>query len=59
MAMHNGHKVWTEFQCSLSRDYGLPTRTLEDWSANRRTPPAWQLPLVAYAVLSDYLAARR
>ncbi len=41
---------------SLSRDYGLPTRTLEDWSANRRTPPAWQLPLVAYAVLSDHLS---
>lgn len=41
---------------SLSRDYGLPTRTLEAWSANDRTPPAWQLPLIAYAALSDHLA---
>lgn len=40
---------------SLSRDYGLPTRTLEAWAANDRTPPAWQLPLIAYAVLSDHL----
>lgn len=40
---------------SLSRDYGLPTRTLEDWAAGRRTPPTWQLPLIAYAVLSDSL----
>lgn len=37
----------------ISIRYGLPQRTLEDWAAGRRNPPAWQLPLIAYAVLSD------
>lgn len=39
---------------SIAIQYGLPTRTLENWSEGRRTPPEWQLPLIAYAVLSDY-----
>ena len=33
--------------------YGLPLRTVQDWAAGVRNPPAWQLPLIAYAVLSD------
>lgn len=33
--------------------YGLPTRTVENWASGDRTPPGWQLPLIAYAVLSD------
>lgn len=33
--------------------YGLPTRTVENWASSERTPPTWQLPLIAYAVLSD------
>lgn len=37
----------------IAIQYGLPQRTLEDWAAGRRNPPAWQLPLIAYAVLSD------
>lgn len=37
----------------IALQYGLPTRTVEDWAARRRTPPEWQLPLIAYTVLSD------
>lgn len=35
--------------------YKLPTRTVENWAAGERTPPEWQLPLIGYAVLSDYI----
>lgn len=38
----------------LAMTYGLPYRTVQDWSAGARKPPEWQLPLIAYAVLSDY-----
>lgn len=41
---------------SFNRDYGIPVRTLEDWSANVRANAAYLLPIIAYAVLSDYLA---
>lgn len=37
----------------IAMRYGLPTRTVEDWAAGRRKPPEWQIPLIAYAVLSD------
>lgn len=37
----------------LAIRYGLPYRTVQDWGAGLRNPPAWQLPLIAYAVLSD------
>lgn len=40
---------------SIAVDYGLPTRTVESWAMGERTPPTWQLPLIAYAVLSDCL----
>lgn len=40
----------------LAMEYGLPTRTVENWAAGVRNPPEWQLPLIAYAALSDYLA---
>lgn len=40
----------------ISLRYGLPTRTVENWASGDRTPSEWQLPLIAYAVLSDYLA---
>ena len=36
--------------------YGLPTRTVENWARGQTEPPVWQLPLIAYAVISDYLA---
>lgn len=39
----------------LAMNYGLPLRTVQDWAAGVRNPPAWQLPLIAYAVLSDYM----
>ena len=41
----------------IALQYGLPTRTVENWSSGDRTPPAWQLPLIAYAVISDYMTA--
>lgn len=37
----------------LAMTYGIPLRTVQDWAAGVRNPPAWQLPLIAYAVLSD------
>ena len=33
----------------------IPVRTVEDWSSGVRNPSPWQLPLIAYAVLSDYM----
>lgn len=41
----------------LAMIYGLPTRTVENWAAEVRRPPEWQLPLIAYAALSDHLDA--
>lgn len=41
----------------LAMTYGLPYRTVQDWAAGVRNPPEWQLPLIAYAALSDYLDA--
>ena len=32
---------------------GIPARTVEQWSAGVRNPPEWQMPLIAYAVLTD------
>lgn len=40
----------------LAMTYGLPYRTVQDWSAGVRKPPEWQMPLIAYAALSDYLS---
>ena len=37
----------------IALQYGLPIRTVENWASGDRTPPEWQLPLIAYAVLSD------
>lgn len=33
----------------------IPVRTVEDWSSGVRNPSPWQLPLIAYAVLSAYI----
>lgn len=35
--------------------YGIPQRTLENWSSGSRRSSDWQLELIAYAVLSDYV----
>lgn len=40
----------------LAMSCGLPYRTVQDWAAGARKPPEWQLPLIAYAVMSDYLS---
>lgn len=40
----------------MAMTYGLPTRTVENWASGDRTPPEWQLPLIAYAVISDKAA---
>jgi DNA-binding transcriptional regulator YiaG len=37
----------------IALQYGIPTRTVENWASGDRTPPEWQLPLIAYAVMSD------
>lgn len=39
----------------IAIQYHLPTRTIENWAAGIRNPPEWQLPLIAYAVMSDYM----
>lgn len=33
----------------------LPVRTVENWASEVRKPPRWQLPLISYAVLSEYM----
>lgn len=65
MIWHMGHTGLTIRSISATCDisarqialqYGLPTRTVENWASGTRTPPEWQLPLIAYAVLSDYMS---
>lgn len=33
--------------------YGIPVRTLENWSSGVNRPSEWLLPLIAYAVIAD------
>lgn len=40
---------------AVSDDYKIPYKTLQGWKAAKRTPPEWQLPLLAYAVFSDLM----
>lgn len=37
----------------FSRRYGIPIRTLEDWEANRRTPPEYVISLLERVVKED------
>lgn len=39
----------------LSMSFGIPTRTLENWASGASRPPQWQLPLIAYAALFDFM----
>lgn len=39
---------------SLAQELGISRRTIGDWSTGLRTPPAWQLPLIAYAAINLY-----
>lgn len=41
---------------SIAICYGIPIRTVENWSCRTNTPPSWALPFIAYVVLSDYMA---
>lgn len=34
---------------------GMPRRTVGNWSAGTAAPPAWLLPLIAYAAASIYI----
>ena len=40
----------TEFGKRLG---GIPLRTIQNWEAEVRTPPAWALELIAYRVGND------
>lgn len=59
---HNGLTIKSIAQAcdisvlSLARDLDISRRTVGDWSTGDRTPPEWQLPLIAYAVLSDHMS---
>lgn len=37
----------------IAIEFGLPIRTVENWASGTTTPPVWQLPLIAYATLSN------
>lgn len=39
----------------LAMRYNIPTRSVENWAAETSSMPAWQLPVLAYAVVSDYI----
>ena len=47
-------KAYGLSQAELSRKYGIPIRTVEDWHAGRRTPPAYVVNM-----LSDLLDYER
>lgn len=32
---------------------GIPVRTLQDWEAEKRNPPAWVVELISYKVQND------
>jgi len=40
-------------RAELSREYGIPIRTLENWDAGVADPPKYVLDLIAFALLSD------
>ena len=42
-------------RAEFSRRYGIPTRTLEEWDAGRRTPPEYVVSLLERCVREDKL----
>lgn len=38
-------------RAEFSREFCIPVRSVEDWEAGRRVPPAYIVRLLAYAVL--------
>lgn len=53
LSMQSIMEVTAESLLAMSKEYGLPYRTVQAWKLGDRQPPEWQLPLLAYAVLSD------
>lgn len=37
----------------LGKEYSIPDRTICDWQSNKRTPPAYVLQLIGYALISE------
>lgn len=48
-------KVCLPSRRQLAMRYGIPIRSVENWAAGLNSMPAWQLPMLAYAVVSDYI----
>lgn len=40
---------------SIGIEYGIPQRTIEEWSSGRNKPSDYVLDTLAYAVLADYV----
>ena len=40
-------------RAELSRRYGIPVRTLEDWEAGKRIPPEWLMKLLERVIKED------
>lgn len=53
LTMQSILNVADESLMALAHAYKLPYRTMQDWRLGNRRPPDWQLPFIAYAVLSD------
>ncbi len=48
--------ICTEYnitQTELSKRFGIPLRTVQDWYAGRRIPPDYVVELIAYRVAND------
>lgn len=41
-------------RAAISREYGIPLRTLENWEAGVNAAPRYSLDHLAYAILSDH-----
>lgn len=53
LSMQNIMEITGESLRAIAKEYGLPYRTVQAWKLGDRQPSQWQLPLLAYAVLSD------
>lgn len=40
-------------QKAFSEYFGIPTRTIEDWEKDRRTPPPYLPPLLEYKLKNE------
>ena len=40
-------------QAKFSQEYGVSRRTIEDWDAGKRNPPAYVLDMMLFAVISS------